>query len=79
MSQSDQQRRIMKSWDHAAQLLKWHFHVVCRGEVPLSMKWRTDIRSSTGVDDKALEFIDSLKRLLDSPGMSNLYKAAKSK
>ena len=66
--QNPKQEGMMDSWKQAAENIKWHFRMVCKGGIPLYMDWNRTPLEATGMDYRAREFLDTLKSRLNSRG-----------
>ncbi len=60
---------MLDSWQHAAETLIVHFHVICHGDVPLNMDWDHEAQQEANLDAQSLEFLSTLKILATSRGM----------
>jgi hypothetical protein len=65
---------MMDSWEHGARNLIAHFHAICRGSVPLHMKWDEESQKEAGMSDMDLEFLATLRSLVQSQGMYLLHE-----
>ncbi|KAL2038863.1 hypothetical protein N7G274_008385 [Stereocaulon virgatum] len=70
---------MMNSWEHGARNLIAHFHAICRGDVPLHMKWDEESQKEAGMSDMDLRFLATLRSLVQSQAgqLRSLAKAGR--
>ena len=66
---------MMGSWESSAKILNAHFHVLCHGEIPLYMDWNAEAQQAAAIDEKDLEFLTTLKSMVEARGMHYLQQA----
>ena len=68
--QSQKQADMLRSWEEGAKNLTLHFQAVCRGSIPLNMEWSKADQDAAEVDDLSMSFINRLREVTQSRGMS---------
>ena len=58
----------MEHWRYSAENLLAHFHAICHGHLPFSIDWNEESRRIAGVDDQGIEFLKTMKGLVESGG-----------
>ena len=61
---------MLQTWEEAARNLISHFRAVCRGHIPLNMRWTKAEQDAAEVDQRSLDFIDQLNEVAESRGMN---------